>query len=140
MSPISKGIKMSTLNWNEVLGWNESTLEDLRFVGYSYLKQGKFDIATSLYEALVLLDPKSSYDLQTLGGLYLETGKNLMALNTIELALKLDPTHDATLLNRTKALFALGFKRQAIAQAKALELTSNRDIANQAAALLLAYT
>ena len=131
---------MSTLNWNEVLGWNENNLEDLRFVGYSYLKQGKFDIAVSLYEALVLLNPTSAYDLQTLGALYLEIGNNLMALNTIERALKLEPTHDATLLNRTKALFALGFKRQAIAQARALELIPNREIANQAAALLLAYT
>ena len=131
---------MSTVNWNEILGWNENNLEDLRFVGYSYLKQGKFDIAISLYEALVLLNPNSPYDLQTLGALYLETGNNLLALNTIESALKLDPTHDATLLNRTKALFALGFKRQAIAQARALELAPNREIANQASALLLAYT
>lgn len=131
---------MSSVNWNEVLGWDEDNLEDLRFVGYSYLKQGKYDIAISLYEALVLLTPNNAYDLQTLGALYLETGKSLMALNAIEKALKLDPTHDVTLLNRTKALFALGYKRQAIAQAKALELISNREIANQASALLLAYT
>lgn len=131
---------MSSINWNEVLGWNENNLEDLRFVGYSYLKQGKYDIAISLYEALVLLSPASAFDLQTLGALYLETGNNLTALNTIERALKIDPTHDATLLNRTKALFALGYKRQAIAQAKALELISNREVANQASALLLAYT
>jgi tetratricopeptide (TPR) repeat protein len=131
---------MSAINWNEILGWNENNLEDLRFIGYSYLKQGKFDIALSLYEALVLLNPASAYDLQTLGALYLETGNNLLALNTIESALKIEPTHDATLLNRAKALFALGFKRQAIAQARALELAPNREIANQASALLLAYT
>ena len=40
-----------------------------------------------------------------------------MALNYIEKAIKLDPTHAPTLLNRKKVLFALGYKKQALAQA-----------------------
>ncbi len=128
------------MDWKEVLGWKEDSLEDLKFVGYSYLKQGKFDIAITVYEALIILQPENSYHLQTLGALYLETGNSLIALNTIEKALRLDPTHDATLLNRTKALFALGFKRQALAQAKELEAHPNLAIAGQASALVLAYS
>lgn len=131
---------MSSINWNEILGWNQDSIEDLRFVGYSYLKQGKYAIATPIYEALVVLEPGNPYNLQTLGALHLETGNNLLALNYIERALKIDPLHDGTLLNRTKALFALGYKRQAMAQARALEQHTNAEIANQAAALLLAYS
>ena len=131
---------MSRPNWNEILGWTVDQIDDLRLLGFSYLKQGKYDVATPIFESLVLLSAENPYDLQTLGALYLETGNNLQALNTIEQALKIDPSHDTTLLNRTKALFALGYKRQALAQAKALELLSNQEIAGQAKALLLAHS
>jgi tetratricopeptide (TPR) repeat protein len=80
------------------------------------------------------------YDLQTLGALYLQKGNNLMALNYLEKALKLDPHHAPTLLNRTKALFALGYKKQGLSQAKALEKNPETSIADQATALLLAYS
>ncbi len=127
------------IEWLSILGWSGEELEDLRFVGYSYIKQGKYDIAITFFEALVLLCPDSVYDLQSLGGLYLQTSNNLMALNYIEKALKLDPTHLPTLLNRTKALLALGYKRQALMQARMLERCSQEQIAGQAQALLLAY-
>lgn len=130
---------MSQIDWLSILGWNKEELEDLRFVGYSYIKQGKYDIAITFFEALVILAPESAYDLQTLGALYLQKGNNLMALNYIEKAIKLDPTHLPTLLNRTKALFALGYKRQALAQARALEKCAQEQIADQAQALILAY-
>jgi tetratricopeptide (TPR) repeat protein len=128
------------VNWSDILGWDNEALEDLRYLGYAYLKQGKYDIARTFFEALMTLNSQNPYDLQTLGGLYLEMGKNLSALNTIEQALKLDPTHAETLLNRAKALFALGYRRQAISQANSLLKESNVAIANQASALLLAYT
>lgn len=127
------------MEWLSVLGWGKEELEDVRFIGYSYIKQGKYDTATTFYEALVLLNPESLYDLQTLGALYLQTGNNLMALNYIEKALKLDPTHLPTLLNRTKTLFMLGYKRQALAQAKVLEKCQQEQISNQAQALIMAY-
>jgi len=130
---------MSAVNWLEVLGWEEQQLEDLRFVGYSYVKQGKYDIGITFFEALVVLLPQSAYDLQTLGALYLQIGNNLMALNYLERALKLDSHHFPSLLNRTKALFALGYKRQALAQAAQLKTCSDSSIADQAEALLLAY-
>jgi tetratricopeptide (TPR) repeat protein len=131
---------MSQVDWLSILGWNSEELEDLRFVGYSYVKQGKYDIAATFFEALVILASDSVYDLQTLGAIYLQKGNNLMALNYIEKALKLDATHLPTLLNRTKALFALGYKRQALAQARALEKVPQEQIANQAQALILSYS
>ena len=131
---------MSHVEWLSILGWGTDELEDLRFVGYSYIKQGKYDIATTFFEALVILDPNSAYDLQTLGALFLQRGNNLMALNYIEKALRLDPSHVPTLLNRTKALFALGYKRQGLMQARNLQKNPNEEIANQAQALILAYS
>jgi len=131
---------MSQINWIEILGWNQEELEDIRFVGYSYLKQGLYTTATTFFEALIVLDPNNNYDLQTLGALYLQQGNNLMALNYLEKATKLNPTHAPTLLNRTKALFALGYKKQALLQAKALEKNPDEPIASQASALILANT
>lgn len=130
---------MDKIEWLSILGWNKEELEDLRFVGYSYIKQGQYDIAMTFFEALVILAPDSIYDLQTLGALYLQKGNNLMALNYIEKAVRLDPAHLPTLLNKAKALFALGYKRQGLNQAKALETCPEPQIAGQAQALLMAY-
>ncbi len=131
---------MAAEEWKEILGWGTEELDDIRFVGYSYLKQGKYDLALTFFEALVVLNPTNSYDLQTLGALYLQMGKNLMALSYIERALKVDPTHLPTQLNRAKALFALGYKKQALTQAKNLQIVPNPHIADQATALILAYS
>jgi tetratricopeptide (TPR) repeat protein len=131
---------MDNVKWLEVLGWQTEELEDLRFVGYSYIKQGLYDIAITFFEALSVLSPKSAYDLQTLGALYLQKGNNLMALNYLEKALKVDAEHEATLLNKTKALLALGYKKQGLLQARLLEKSKQTDIANQATALVMAYT
>jgi len=131
---------MSDINWLEVLDWNNEELEDLRFVGYSYLKQGKYDIALTFFEALAVLNPGEPYDLQTLGALHLQQNNNLMALNYIERALKLDPNHLPTRLNRAKALYALGYKKQAEKEAQSLTECPDKEIADQASALLLAYT
>jgi len=131
---------MSYINWLEVLGWKLEELEDIRFVGYSYLKQGHYELATSFFEALVILSENTTYDLQTLGALYLEQGKLSEALNYLEKAVKADPSHSPTLLNRTKALFALGYKKQGLKQAKALETDPDKSVASQASALLLAYS
>jgi tetratricopeptide (TPR) repeat protein len=131
---------MSQVNWLEILGWQNEELEDLRFVGYSYIKQGQYDIAINFFEALAILAPDNPYDLQTLGALYLQKGNNLKALNYLEQALKRDPTHAPTLLNRTKVLFALGYKRQALMQAEHLLTHEDLQIADQASALLLAYS
>jgi len=131
---------MSDVNWLEVLDWDGEELEDLRFVGYSYLKQGKYDIALTFFVALVVLDPTNAYDLQTLGALHLQQNNNLMALNYIERSLKIDPHHLPTKLNRVKALFALGYRRQALNETKNLQECEDEKIADQASALLMAYS
>ena len=114
-------------------------MDDLRFVAYSYIKQGHYDTALKIFEALVVLDPKNSYDLQSLGALYLQQGNGLEALHYLDRALKSDPGHFPSLLNRTKALFILGYKKQAVTQAIELEKCKDKEIATQASALLMTY-
>ena len=130
---------MKSEEWLEILGWGPDELDDLRFVGYSYIRQGHYDTAISFFEALVILSPQSAYDLQTLGALYLQKGNNLAALNYIERALKIEPQHLPSLLNRTKALFSLGYRRQAVMQALELQKNPDRRVADQATALLMVH-
>lgn len=131
---------MSRTNWLDVLGWDQSHIDDLRFVGFSYIKQGKYDIALKFFEAITVLEPESAYDLQTLGALYLQTGNNLSALDYLERAIKLNDSHAPTLLNRAKAMFLLGYKKQAVDQAMLLSKSNDQAIATQANALLISYS
>ena len=131
---------MSQINWKDLLGWGVDEIQDLRFVGYSYIKQGQYQTALKFFEVLAILTTENAYDLQTLGALYLQMGNNLSALNYLEKALKIEATHEPTLLNRAKVLFLLGYKKQGLNQAFQLEKSSNASIANQARALALAYS
>ena len=130
---------MSDINWVSVLGLKNESIEDLRFVGYSYLRQGQFEIAIKIFNAHVILTEDNVYDLQTLGALYLQIGNNLVALDYLEQALRKQPNDPKTLLNRIKALFSLGYRRQAIAQATKLAQHSDHKVADQASALLLSH-
>lgn len=131
---------MAKVDWKDLLGWGDEELSDLRFVGYSYIKQGQYKTALKFFEALVVLEPESAYDLQTLGALHLQIGDNLTALTFLEKALRVDAEHPQTLLNRAKALLLLGYHKQGIMQAQALETHPNATISGQAQALILSYT
>lgn len=125
--------------WLSILGWGTEELDDLRHVGYSYIKQGIYDIALTFFDALAILSPPNAYDLQTLGALHLQLGNSLKALDYLDRALKLAPEHLPTRLNRVKALFALGqkYRRQGLQEASELQLCSDESIAAQARALVL---
>ena len=130
---------MSKLNWTEILGWGKEELDDLRYVAYTYIKQGVYDVALTFYDALAVLASPSAYDLQTIGALHLQIGNGLKALDHLDRALKIEPAHLPTQLNRAKALFMLGYKRQGLAQAMELEKCPEKEIATQASALILSY-
>lgn len=121
------------------MGWGKDELDDLRFVAYSYIKQGVYDVALTFFDALAVLTPPTAYDLQTMGALYLQMGNGLKALEYLDRALKIDPTHTQTQMNRAKTLFMLGYKRQGLMQAAELEKSLDKDVSAQASALLLAY-
>lgn len=127
------------MNWLEILGWGNEEIGDLRYVAYSYIKQGVYDVALTFFDALAVLTPPIAYDLQTIGALHLQLGNGLKALDFLDRALKMEPGHLFTQLNRAKALFMLGYKRQGLVQVLELEKCPDKEIASQASALVLAY-
>lgn len=127
-------------NWKELLGVTLEQEDDIRFVGYSYIKQGKYDIALTFFETLAKLAKDNPYDVRTLGALYLQKGENHKALQELERALTLDPTHEPTKLNRVKALLALGYLKQALEQAALLSKSPNQTVREHATALIQTHT
>lgn len=131
---------MSTINWLDKLGWTEEHIEDLRYTGFSYVRQGKYDIALAFFEALIVLNPNSLYDTQTLGAIYLQINQPSKALLYFDRALKLETgDHNPTLLNLAKTFFAMGKKAEGLKLAQILKNESDKAISNVAKALILAY-
>ncbi len=130
---------MGKIDWMKELGWTEEQLEDLRYAGYAYIRQGKYDIALPFFEALVVLNPESAYDAQTLGALFLQLDQPAKAAKALDRALKLETDHAPTLLNFTKALFMLGKQDEGLKLAHMLKAEPDIRISNAAWALVLAY-
>lgn len=130
---------MSTVNWQKILDLSDDDIQTLRCIGYSYVKQGHYQIAKLIFESLLIISEEEEYDLQILGAIHLELNNNKEALQYLEQALQKNPDHAPTLLNRTKALLFSGYKSSGIQLAQRLQLNSNSIIASQASALLLAY-
>lgn len=131
---------MAKVNWREILGWSDEQLEEIRFSGFSFLREGHYKKALLFFEALVILDPKNTYDAQTLGALYLQIGDARKALETLNQALNLDPLHEPTRLNKAKALLSLNLKPEALQLARELQISTDITISGDASALVLAYT
>ena len=131
---------MARVNWREILGWTNDQLEELRFSGFSFLREGHYQKALLFFEALVILDPESAYDFQTLGALYLQMGENQKALKALNHALELEPSHEPTLLNKAKALISIHEHTEALTLAAQLEKSADPAISGDAAALRVAYT
>jgi len=127
------------MDWLEILGWTDIEIKDLNFLAYNYFKQGKYEIAIKIFQALEILDEQNPYNLQMLGALHLEIGKNKEALNYLNRSLKIIPNHFPTLLNKAKALLNIGEKKGGIVLAKRLATLKDEKIKNQAEALILAY-
>ncbi len=131
---------MGRINWLNTLGWSEDQLDEMRYIGYAYIRQGKYDIAMSFFEALAVLDPNSAYDAQTTGALYLQMNEPKKALVFLEKALKLEGDHAPTLLNMCKALFMTHRHEEGLKLAAILKNEHDPQISNVAKALILAYS
>ncbi len=128
------------VNWKEILGWTDEQIRDLRFAGYSYLRQGKLSTAKTFFEALTIIDPASVYDMRTLGSIHFLAGDAKASLLCFDKALALAPTDELLRLNRGKSLLFLGQKKEGIALCRSLAASPHPDIANDAQALVLAYS
>ncbi len=131
---------MNKIDWCKELGWGQDHLEELRNTGYSYIRQGKYDIALPFFQALIVLDRNNPYDAQTLGAIYIELNEGLKAIKYLDRALQLDSDHSPTLLNLAKAFFMVGKIQEGIRLANILKNDENSDISSVASALLLAYS
>lgn len=131
---------MSQIKWMEKLGWSDEQVDDIRYAGFSYIRQGKYDIALPFFEALAVVDPENAYDHQTLGAIYLEINEPEKALKCLDRALKIEGDHAPTLLNLSKAFFMLGKVDEGLRLAKLLKNEPVPAISNMARALLLAYS
>lgn len=131
---------MARRDWKKTLGWTDSHTEEMRYAAYSYVRQGKYDIALPLFEALSLLEPESVYDLQMLGAIYVQINKPLKAIKCLDQALQIEGDHSPTLLNLTKAFFMAEKIDDGIRLARILQNDKDPYIAGQAAALLLSYS
>ena len=127
------------MDWQNYLELSDDSIEDLRSVGYLYVKQGCFDIALDFFNALLIFNPNNSYDLSMMGALYLQKGKYLQALEHLDNALKIEPTNSLTQLNKVKALFSLGYITEAVELSRLLSQSKDKQISSQAIALINAY-
>ena len=121
------------------MGWDQEQIDDLRMTGYSYVRQGKYDIALSFFKALIVLEPENAYDRQILGAIYLQIGRAKKAHKMLQDALEMEPEHVRTKLNYAKTLVELGQKKEGIKIAKELRHHIDPEISNSAEALILAY-
>lgn len=128
------------IDWMKSLGWTDEHLEEFRYAGYSYIRQGRYDTALPFFEALVVLNKNNSYDVQTLGALYVQLNIPEKAITYLDRALQLDADHSPTLLNLTKAFFMAGRKEEALRLATLLKADPNPFISSNAQALILAYS
>lgn len=128
------------MEWKDILGWGSEQIDELRMTGFSFLREGHYKKAILFFEGLVVLNPSSPYDIQTLGALYLEIGETKKALKMLDRALLITPSHQPTLLNKVKALLSLNQRAEALEIAKILTSSADGAIANDATALVMAYS
>jgi len=130
---------MPKRNWMETLQWTPAHAEEIRHAAFSYIRQGKYDIALPLFEALVLLEQQNAYDFQTLGAIYVQLNQPQKAIQHLEKALQFDEEHGPTLLNLMKAFFMSGKIEDGKRLANILKNDTNPYISGTATALLLCY-
>ncbi|RDB31751.1 tetratricopeptide repeat protein [Candidatus Similichlamydia laticola] len=128
--------------WRDLLGFSDEQIQDLRFTGYFYIRQGKYEIAKSFFEALVIFQSQEMpskqevYDFKTLGALYLELGKYRRALRYLDRALQFDAEDWTVRLNRLYCLFSLNKIEEGLEAAEELRNSQLPQIAGAAEALV----
>ena len=128
------------MDWKSELEISDDSIDDIRLVGFTYIKQGCYELAINFFNALTIFNPDNIYDLQTLGALYLQDGKFLKSLEYLDKALKINPQNDLASLNRARALSSLGYRKEALFQVNNLKNIPNKRVAMQAKALMKAYS
>jgi len=128
-----------TVEWRSVVGWGQEEIDELRSIAYAYMRQGQMTLAHTFFEALVVLQPNSLYDLRMLASLRDLLGDPAGAIEVYQQLLKNEPNDLFASIGLSKALLATGQRGPAMERLRLLSTCANRLIANDAQALLLAY-
>ena len=128
------------INWCDVLGWNEDHLSELRFLGYLYVKEARYEEARQFFEGLALLDQRGTYDLRMLGAIYLLKKDYPKSIEILTSVLEKEPDHMGAQLNLAKARLYQGEREAGLALLKKLQSCPQKNIAGDAEALVLAYS
>jgi tetratricopeptide (TPR) repeat protein len=131
---------MAKRDWRTILGWTDVHIQEIRHTAFSYVRQGKYEIALPFFEALVVVDPQSVYDLQMLGAIYVQVGQPEKAIKYLNKALQSEADHSPTLLNLTKAFFMAKRTDDGLRLARLLQNDKDPYIAGNASALLMCYS
>lgn len=131
---------MARRNWKTTLGWTDAHMQEIRLTGFSYVRQGKYEIALPFFEALVAVDPTSAYDCQMLGAIYVQTGEAQKAIRILNRALQNEADHSPTLLNLAKAFFMAGRIDEGLRLSKLLSNDPDPYISGNASALIMCYS
>lgn len=132
-------MEQKIIDWQEVLGWGPDQINDMKFFAFSYLKQGKYDIALKIFLGIKVLAPNDNYVIKTLGSLYLVLNQAETALTYLEKAFKEEPKNSKIHLNIVQAMLDLGRNKEALEEAKKLSSTKDKAIAGKAKALIMAW-
>lgn len=130
---------MSKRDWKKELQWSDEQIEEMRNIAFSYIRQGKYDIALPMFNALTVLDPNSVYDFQLLGAIYVEINQPKNAIRYLNKALQLQGDHGPTLLNLMKAFFMSKRIEDGLRLANVLQNDKDIFISSAAKALTLCY-
>ncbi|MEC8306917.1 MAG: tetratricopeptide repeat protein, partial [Chlamydiota bacterium] len=95
------------------LGCHPRQLQQIRCLGYNYVRQGLYKEAKLLFRLLVTIDPNSEYDQKTLGAIYLAIGAHIEALHHLKIAYGITTNDPLLSLNLAQSMIALGMNQQA---------------------------
>ena len=106
--------------------------------GYTFLEQGKYKQAQTIFQALVLSNPYDGYFHELLGSVYQRLGMHTGAIEEYTLAVALDPANIPSWVNRGELFMQKGDFQQAASDFKKavdLDPAGTHPSANRARAL-----
>ena len=98
----------SAMDFEKALQKAPSNKTALLMAGWSYFKQGRYDLAQIKFGALLQVDSKSEDALEGLGWTYFKTGQYIYALQTFEALHKINKNHVGALEGIAYTKFKLG--------------------------------
>ncbi len=132
--------KINGKTLKELVGFEDSSVENLIKLSWTYYQQGKLDVAEKILRGLTAIDPENSLTHSALGAVLTRKGDAEDAIKELDVALELNPKDIAAYVNRGEAYFRLGRMEESIADfRKAIELDpEGKDSgANRARVILL---